>query len=46
MNYSQFMCGLKKAAIDLDRKVLSDMAIFDQPAFAKIAEQAKASLGA
>jgi large subunit ribosomal protein L20 len=32
--------------IDLDRKVLSDMAIFDQPAFAKIADQAKASLGA
>ena len=46
MNYSQFMCGLKKASIDLDRKVLSDMAIFDQPAFAKIADQAKASLGA
>jgi large subunit ribosomal protein L20 len=33
-------------SIEIDRKVLSDMAIFDQPAFAKIAEQAKASLGA
>jgi large subunit ribosomal protein L20 len=46
LNYSLFMCGLKKAAIEIDRKVLSDMAIFDQPAFAKIAEQAKASLSA
>jgi large subunit ribosomal protein L20 len=46
MTYSVFMHGLKKANIEIDRKVLSDMAIFDQPAFAKIAEQAKASLGA
>ena len=46
MSYSQFMNGLKKASIDIDRKVLSDMAVFDQAAFAKIAEQAKASLGA
>ena len=46
MNYSQFMNGLKKASIDIDRKVLADMAVYDQPAFAKIAEQAKASLGA
>ncbi len=44
MNYSQFMCGLKKAAIEIDRKVLSDMAVFDQPAFAKIVEQARACL--
>lgn len=46
MTYSQFMNGLKKAAIDIDRKVLADMAVFDQAAFAKIAEQAKASLAA
>ena len=46
MTYSVFMNGMKKANIEIDRKVLSDMAIFDQPAFAKIAEQAKASLGA
>lgn len=46
MNYSQFMNGLKKASIDIDRKVLADMAVFDQPAFAKVVEQAKASLGA
>jgi len=46
MTYSQFMNGLKKAAIDIDRKVLADMAVFDQAAFAKVAEQAKASLAA
>jgi large subunit ribosomal protein L20 len=46
MTYSVFMHGLKLANIEIDRKVLSDMAIFDQPAFAKIAEQAKASLEA
>lgn len=46
MTYSQFMNGMKKAAIDIDRKVLADMAVFDQAAFAKVAEQAKASLGA
>jgi large subunit ribosomal protein L20 len=46
MSYSAFMNGLKKAAIELDRKVLADLAVFDKPAFAKIASQAKASLGA
>ncbi len=46
MTYSVFMHGLKKAGIEIDRKVLSDMAIFDEPAFAKIAEQAKAGLAA
>ena len=46
MTYSVFINGLKKAAIDLDRKVLADLAVFDKPAFAKIAEQAKASLSA
>jgi large subunit ribosomal protein L20 len=46
MSYSVFMNGLKKAAIELDRKVLADLAVFDKPAFAKIASQAKASLGA
>lgn len=46
MTYSQFMNGLKKAAIEIDRKVLADMAVFDQAAFAKVAEQAKASLSA
>ncbi|HTO42978.1 MAG TPA: 50S ribosomal protein L20 [Burkholderiales bacterium] len=46
MSYSVFMNGLRKAAIDLDRKVLADLAVFDKAAFAKIASQAKASLGA
>jgi len=46
MSYSLFMNGLKKAAIELDRKVLADLAVFDKPAFAKIAGQAKTSLGA
>jgi large subunit ribosomal protein L20 len=40
------MNGLKKAAIELDRKVLADLAVFDKAAFEKIAAQAKASLGA
>ena len=43
--YSVFMNGLKKAAIEIDRKVLADMAVFDKAAFAQIVVQAKASLG-
>jgi large subunit ribosomal protein L20 len=46
LSYSAFMSGLKKAAIDIDRKVLADLAVFDKTAFARIADQAKASLGA
>src|SRR5512139_475221 len=44
MTYSTFMNGLKKASVDIDRKVLADLAVYDKAAFAKIAEQAKASL--
>ena len=44
MSYSVFMNGLKKASIDIDRKVLADLAVHDKLAFTKIAEQAKASL--
>jgi large subunit ribosomal protein L20 len=44
MTYSVLMNGLKKAEIDIDRKVLADLAVADLPAFAKIAEQAKAKL--
>ena len=40
------MNGLKKAAIEVDRKVLADLAVTDMAAFAKFAEQAKASLPA
>ena len=45
ITYSVFMNGLKKAAIEVDRKVLADIAVFDKAAFAKFVAQAKASLG-
>ena len=44
LSYSQLICGLKKANIEIDRKVLSDLAINDQAAFRQIAEQARAAL--
>ena len=44
LSYSTFMFGLKKAGIDLHRKVLADMAITDAEGFAKVAEAAKAAL--
>lgn len=44
MSYSRFIAGLKKAAIDVDRKVLADLAIHEKDAFAVLAEQAKAAL--
>ncbi len=44
LNYSQFMCGLKKAKIALDRKALADLAYHDPKAFSAIAENAKAQL--
>ncbi|MCL2021702.1 MAG: 50S ribosomal protein L20 [Betaproteobacteria bacterium] len=46
LKYSTFMNGLKKANIEVDRKVLSDLAVFDRPAFNALAAQAKASLAA
>jgi large subunit ribosomal protein L20 len=46
LSYSRLIAGLKEAQIDIDRKVLSDLAIFDKPAFAAIAEKAKAALPA
>ncbi|WP_126446265.1 50S ribosomal protein L20 [Sulfuricystis multivorans] len=45
MKYSTLMNGLKKASIDIDRKMLADLAVFDKPAFAALANQAKAHLG-
>ena len=45
LSYSKFMNCLKKASINIDRKVLADLAVFDKPAFAKLVEQAKANLG-
>jgi len=44
MTYSAFMAGLKRAQIEIDRKVLADLAVQDKPAFDKIASQVKASL--
>ena len=46
LSYSAFMNGLKKSAIEIDRKVLADLAVADKAAFAKLAEQAKARLAA
>ena len=45
LTYSTLMNGLKKAAVEVDRKVLADLAVMDKPAFARIADQAKAGLG-
>ncbi|MCZ2134249.1 MAG: 50S ribosomal protein L20 [Burkholderiales bacterium] len=41
MKYSTFMGALKKAAIEIDRKVLADMAVFDAPAFTALVERVK-----
>ena len=45
LSYSQFMHGLKLANIDLNRKVLADMAVTDAAGFASLVEVAKAKLG-
>lgn len=44
LSYSRMVNGLKLAGVEIDRKILADLAIFDKPAFAALAEQAKASL--
>lgn len=44
LSYSRFMDGLKKSDIDLDRKVLADLAVHDKRAFAALADKAKAAL--
>ncbi len=44
ISYSRFIYGLKQAGIELDRKILADMAMNEPQAFAKIVEQAKAAL--
>lgn len=44
LKYSTLMNGLKKAQIEVDRKVLADLAVFDKPAFAALANQAKAQI--
>jgi len=45
LSYSRFMDGLNKADIEIDRKVLADLAVHDSAAFGALAEKAKASLG-
>jgi len=44
MSYSRFMNGLSKAEIEIDRKMLADLAVHDMAAFEKLAEQAKSAL--
>ncbi|MDX1381152.1 MAG: 50S ribosomal protein L20 [Xanthomonadales bacterium] len=44
LSYSRFIDGLNKAEIEVDRKVLADLAVHDKAAFAALAEKAKASL--
>lgn len=44
LSYSKFMCGLKKANIEVDRKILADLAVNDAKAFSVIAEKARAAL--
>lgn len=44
LSYSRFMDGLNKAEIEIDRKVLADLAVHDIAAFGVLAEKAKASL--
>jgi len=44
LSYNQFVAGMKKANIDLDRKVLAELAVSDAQAFGALAEQAKSAL--
>ena len=44
MSYNQFIHGLKKAGVELDRKILADIAVKDAPGFKSLAEQAKQAL--
>ena len=46
LSYSQFMSGLKKAGIEVDRKALADLAVHDIAAFGVVVEKAKAALAA
>ena len=46
LSYSNLINGLKKAEIELDRKVLADLAVHDKPAFAVVVDQARAALAA
>jgi large subunit ribosomal protein L20 len=43
ISYNQFICGLKRAGVELDRKILADIAVNDPAGFTALAEQAKAA---
>lgn len=45
MSYSRLIAGLKKASIEIDRRVLADLAVHDKDAFAAVLNKAKAALG-
>jgi large subunit ribosomal protein L20 len=45
LSYSRMINGLNLATIEIDRKVLADLAVFDKPAFAELARRAKVALG-
>ncbi len=44
LSYSALIAGLKKAQVDINRKMLADLAVQDAPAFAKLAEMAKTAV--
>ena len=44
ISYSKFINGLKKASVEIDRKILADIAVFDKVAFTALVEKAKAAL--
>lgn len=46
LSYSRFIAGLKKANIEIDRKVLAELAVFDKPAFKALVESAKTAIAA
>jgi large subunit ribosomal protein L20 len=46
ITYSQLIAGLKKSGIELDRRVLADMAVHDKDSFSQVVEQAQAALAA
>ncbi len=46
LTYSAFMAGMKKAAIEIDRKVLADMAVLDKPGFTAVVDKVKSTLSA
>ena len=46
LSYSRFINGLKKTSVEIDRKILADIAVYDQVAFAALVEKAKEGLAA